>query len=114
MGRLAGPRRTEGGDEVTVRYASHRSYEESVLSGLTSDVRRKVMTCLYQRAVPMTRHMIEVATGIRISTVTSAVFGMLLDGQLEVRYQDKDPISGRLADFVAPVSPEPTQERMGL
>ena len=94
---------------MTVRYASVRSYEESVLSGLTGQLRKRIMLCLFQSAKPMTRRQIEVATRIRISSVTPAVLSLLEAGLIEVAYQGHDPISGRLADFLVPASPQPRQ-----
>lgn len=99
---------------MTIRYASRRSYEEAVLSGLTSRVQYTILKALYVQARPMTRRQIEVATGLRISTVTPAVYALLDAKMIEVHHQDKDPLSGHLADFLVPAYGEPTQEPMQL
>lgn len=99
---------------MTATVTSHRAYESAVLEGLTSRVQYKVMSCMYSRGKPMTRRMIEEATGLRISTVTPAVFALMSDGKLEVVHEADDPISGHLAEFLAPTSPEPRQGKMEL
>ena len=84
-------------------------YEQAVLSGLTGLIRRRVMSCLFEAAVPMTRRMIEVSTGIRISTVTPAVLSLMAAGLVKKAYDAKDPHSDCLAEFLEPVWPQPVQ-----
>ena len=92
-----------------MRYASLVGYEQAVISGLTSELQRQVMRCLFEADVPMTRRMIEVRTGIRISTITPAVWTLIQSGLIHVAYEGKDPHSGYLADFLEPAWPQPQQ-----
>jgi hypothetical protein len=98
-----------------MRYASLVGYEKSVLEGIRSGVQKEVMRCLFEFDDEMTRRMIEVRTGIRISTVTGAVKCLLDSGLIEVCTQDGiDPISGFKADFVRPVWPQPATRQAEL
>jgi hypothetical protein len=94
---------------VVIRYASLVGYRENVLSGLNGDLNRKVLACLFEAEVPMTRRMIELQTGIRISSICPTVDRLLKSGLIKVAYQGEDPHSGRIADFVEPVMPQPFQ-----
>lgn len=92
-----------------IRYASLVGYQQNVLSGLSGVLAQKVIACLFESEVPMTRRMIEVQTGIRISSICPSVARLLSDGLIRVAYQERDPHSGRLADYLEPVMPQPAQ-----
>jgi len=92
-----------------IRYASLVGYRENVLSGLNGEVEKKILACLFESDVPMTRRMIEVQTGIRISSICPTIARLLSSGMVKVAYQGDDPHSGRLADFLEPVMPQPAQ-----
>lgn len=92
-----------------IRYASLVGYRENVLSGLPGILAKKVMTCLFESPVPMTRRMIEIQTGIRISSICPTITRLLDGGLIRVAYQAEDPHSNRLADFLEPVMPQPAQ-----
>lgn len=93
-----------------VRYATLVGYRENVLSGINSQNQQAVLTALFEADVPLTRRMIEIQTGLRISSVCPAVLKLLEAGLIQVAYQALDPHSDRPADYLEPVWPQPPQQ----
>jgi hypothetical protein len=97
-----------------MRYASLVGYEKSVLEGIKGEVKREIMRCLFEADMPMTRRMIEVRTGIRISTVTPAIKCLLDSAIIVVSHEGLDPHSGFPADFLLPAWPQPADRQAEL
>jgi len=101
------PKQRREDTNVGIRFNSLTAYNKAVLDGVTGDVRRKILLFLLNAELPMTRRMIEVSTGIRISTVTPAVLSLLEDKRIFVTHSGLDPHSGHRADFLMAVVPQP-------
>lgn len=92
-------------------YSSLVNHREHILSGRAGTQRDRILACLFESAVPLTRLQISHLTGIRLSSVCGRV-KPLLDPErplLRIAHEAPDPTTGRLAEFIEPVWPMPVQ-----
>lgn len=94
-----------------VTYTSLVGYREHLLSGKVASQQDRILACLFESAVPLTRLQISRLTGIRLSSVCGRV-KPLLDPErplLRINHEAADPSTGRLAQFLEPIWPMPVQ-----
>jgi chromosome segregation and condensation protein ScpB len=92
------------------------SYREAVLNGKLSGQRARIMACLFDSAVPLSRQQITQVTGIPINAVCGRVnelLGRVKDipeekqiKLIRVAYEEKHPISGGTREYLEPIWPQ--------
>ena len=97
-------------------YTSLVGHREHVLSGKATSQNNRILTCLFESAVPLCRRQIAKLTNIEINAVCGRVNAMLPDeeqdkpGLIHKVYEAIDPITGKLVEFLEPTWPQPIQK----
>jgi len=91
------------------------SYREAVLRGATSSQRAKILACLFDSAVPLSRQQIVQLTGIPLNAVCGRVNDLLGRSKvpekqqralIKVAYEEKHPVSGGTREYLEPIWPQ--------
>jgi hypothetical protein len=92
------------------------SYREAVLRGATSSQRAKILACLFDSAVPLSRQQIAELTRIPLNAVCGRVnvlLGLVKDipedqqeKLIKVAYEEKHPVSGGTREYLEPIWPQ--------
>ena len=91
------------------------SYREAVLSGATGSQRGKILACLFDSAVPLSRQQITQVTGIPLNAVCGRVNQLLgrekvpekqREPLIKVAYEEKHPVSGGVREYLEPIWPQ--------
>ena len=93
-------------------YTSLVGYREHVLSGKADSQRNCILACLFESAVPLTRLQIAKVSGIRLTSVCGRVNTLVKSKLVQVAHEAKDPGTGKLAEFLEPVWPQPMQREL--
>jgi len=91
-------------------YTSLVGYTQHVLSGKATSQNNRILTCLFESAVPLCRRQIMKLTGIEINAVCGRVNTLIKSELLRVAYEAVDPATGRLAQFIEPTWPQLKQK----
>src|SRR3990167_6726271 len=91
-------------------YPSLVGYREHVLSGKATSKNNRILTCLFESAVPLCRRQIMKLTGIEINAVCGRVNTLIKSELLRVAYEAVDPATCRLAQFIEPTCPQLKQK----
>jgi len=101
-----------------VRLTSLHAHTEQVISGRARTQREKILECLRQHNGSLTRRMISELTRIPINAVTGRVNAMLpADGKIglvRVAYEEVDPGTARVSEWIDLVTPEPKQREFNF
>ena len=99
--------------KTNVRLTSLEAHTEQIISGRARTQRERILECLRQSRGPLTRRMISELTRIPINAVTGRVNAMLpADGKIglvRVAYEEVDPGTARVSEWIELVTPEPVQ-----
>lgn len=102
---------------MTATYTSLVGYRTHVLDGKATSQRNRILTCLFESAVPLTRLQISKITRIRLTSVCGRVTSMI-DREnperslIHIAYEAEDPDTGKLAEFLGPAWPQPMQKEV--
>ena len=91
-------------------YPSLVGHREHVLSGKATSQNNRILTCLFESAVPLCRRQIMKLTGIEINAVCGRVNTLIKSELVRVAYEAVDPATNRLAEFLEPMWPQPIQK----
>jgi len=91
-------------------YPSLVGYREHVLSGKATSQNNRILTCLFESAVPLCRRQIAKLTNIEINAVCGRVNTLIKSELVRVVYEAPDPITGKLAQFLEPIWPQLKQK----
>ena len=104
--------------DSSVRLTSLHAHTEQVISGRARTQREKILECLRQHNGSLTRRMISELTRIPINAVTGRVNAMLpADGKIglvRVAYEEIDPGTARVSEWIELVMPEPKQREFNF
>ena len=93
-------------------YTQLVGYTETVLSGKATSQRNRILICLFESAVPLTRLQISKITLIRLSSVCGRVNVLLKSDLIHIAYEAKDPNTAKLAEYLEPVWPQLKQKEL--
>jgi len=89
------------------------SYREAVLSGATGGQRGKILACLFDSAVALSRQQIAELTRIPLNAVCGRVNDLLGRGKaknrvalIKVAYEEKHAVSGGTREYLEPIWPQ--------
>jgi len=91
-------------------YPSLVGYREHVLSGKATSQNNRILTCLFESAVPLCRRQIMKLTHIEINAVCGRVNALIKSELVRVAYEAVDPATGRIAQFIEPTWPQLKQK----
>jgi hypothetical protein len=91
-------------------YSSLVGYREHVLSGKATSQNNRILTCLFESAVPLCRRQIMKLTGIEINAVCGRVNTLIKSELARVAFEAVDPATGHLAQFIEPTWPQLKQK----
>ena len=93
-------------------YTQLVGYRKHVLSGKATSQRNRILICLFESAVPLTRFQISKITHIRLSSVCGRVNVLLKSDLIHIAYEAKDPNTAKLAEYLEPVWPQLKQKEL--
>ncbi len=93
---------------------STKPYADVARAGTPVAQRRRIIEQFRVHNIPLNRRMIGQVTNLPINVVCWRVKGMIDSGLLEVRYEDKDPMTGQDSEFLFPTSGEVRQMALNL
>lgn len=93
---------------------STKPYADVARAGKPVAQRRRILEKFKVHDIPLNRRMIGQVTGYPINVVCWRVKGMIDSGLLEVRYEDKDPVTGQDSEFLFPTSGKVRQMELRL
>ena len=76
---------------------SRSSYYTHVIDGHAETQRERILECLMDSRVPMTRLQISKYTGIRLTSICGRVKALMDNGQIHVDFEGIDPNTGKMA-----------------
>jgi chromosome segregation and condensation protein ScpB len=98
-------------------YTSLTGYRESVISGSASSQRNRILACLFDSAVPLSRQQIAKLTGIPLNAVCGRANDLLGRGKaanrqavVKVAYERKHPATNASREYLEPTWPQPKQK----
>jgi chromosome segregation and condensation protein ScpB len=101
-------------------YTSLTGYRESVISGSASSQRNRILACLFDSAVPLSRQQIAKLTGIPLNAVCGRVNELLglvksipedqQEKLIKVAYERKHPATTASREYLEPTWPQPKQK----
>jgi predicted ArsR family transcriptional regulator len=94
---------------TNVSLTSLHAHQEQVVSGRAQSQRERILECLKNSAVPLTRRQISELTRIPINAVCGRVNTLVASGIVRVAYEDEDQGTGTRAQFLEAVTPAPMQ-----
>jgi len=94
-----------------VSLTSTHAHREQIVSGRAQSQRERILECLKNSAVPLTRRQISELTRIPINAVCGRVDTLLVSELVCIAYEDEDQGTGTSAQFLEPVRPQPVQRR---
>jgi len=92
-----------------VSLTSLHAHRDQIVSGRAQTQRERILECLKNSAVPLTRRQISELTHIPINAVCGRVSTLLVSDLVCIAYEDEDQGSGTRAQFLEPVRPQPMQ-----
>lgn len=96
---------------TNVSLTSAHAHREQILSGRSATQRGRILDCLRNSAVPLTRRQISELTRIPINAVCGRVNTLVASGLVRVVYEDEDQGTATRAQFLEPVWPMPVQRK---
>ena len=94
---------------TNVSLTSTHAHREQIVSGRAQSQRERILECLKNSAVPLTRRQISELTRIPINAVCGRVNTLVASELVRVAYEDEDQGTGTSAQFLEPVRPQPVQ-----
>jgi hypothetical protein len=94
-----------------VTTTSRHAHRKQIISGRAASQRERILECLRNSAVPLTRRQIAELTRIPINAVCGRVNVLVASGLARVAYEDEDQVTGTRAQFLEAVWPKPAQRR---
>jgi predicted ArsR family transcriptional regulator len=94
---------------TNVSSTSLHAHQEQIVSGRAQSQRERILECLKNSAVPLTRRQISEVTRIPINAVCGRVNTLVASELVRVAYEDEDQGTGTSAQFLEPVRPQPIQ-----
>ena len=94
-----------------VSLTSLHAHRDQIVSGRAQSQRERILDCLKNSAVPLTRRQISELTRIPINAVCGRVNTLVASNLVRIAYEDEDSGTGSRAQFLEPVRPQPVQRR---
>ena len=92
-----------------VTATSIQSYYDHVIEGKATSQRERIFLLL-KKYHPLSRRLISEITCIPINAVCGRVNALIDDGKVEVTHVEKDTVTKRRVEYLAPVTEKPTQQ----
>lgn len=94
---------------TNVSLTSLHAHTEQIVSGRAQSQRERILDCLKNSTVPLTRRQLSELTRIPINAVCGRVSTLLASDLVRIAYEDEDQGTGTSAQFLEPVRPQPVQ-----
>ena len=87
---------------MTSTYTSLSSYGQHVLNGKATSQRNRILDCLFESGVPLSRRQIKELTGLEINAVCGRVNALLKSDLIHVVCESIDPGTDRMVELLWP------------
>lgn len=96
---------------MTATYTSLTSHRHHVLSGKATSQRNRILTCLFESGVPLSRRQIQEITRIEMGSVTGRANTLLKSDLIRVAYEAKNS-RGQPIEYLEPIWPQLKQKEL--